>query len=49
MGTAAPLGKNQPQINFDKKELNILYNNFMSMDANKKYLVEPDDFLMSLN
>ena len=43
MGTA-PLGKNQPQINFDKKELNILYNNFMSMDSNKNGLVEPDEF-----
>ena len=43
MGTA-PMGKNQPQINFDKKELNILYNNFMSMDSNKNGLVEPDEF-----
>ena len=43
MGTS-PLGKNQPQINFDKKELNILYNNFMSMDSNKNGLVEPDEF-----
>ena len=34
MGTA-PLGKDHPQINFDRKELNILYKNFMSMDANK--------------
>ena len=39
MGTS-PLGKNQPQINFDKKELNILYSNFMSMDSNKNGLVE---------
>ncbi len=43
MGTS-PLGKNQPQINFDKKELNILYSNFMSMDSNKNGLVEPDEF-----
>ena len=43
MGTS-PLGKNQPQINFDKNELNILYSNFMSMDSNKNGLVEPDEF-----
>ena len=43
MGTV-PLGKNQPQINFNKKELNILYNNFMSMDSNKNGLVEPYEF-----
>ena len=43
MGTA-PLGKDQPQINFDRRELNILYKNFMSMDANKNGLVEPDEF-----
>ena len=43
MGTA-PLGKDHPQINFDKTELNILYKNFMSMDANKNGLVEPDEF-----
>ena len=32
------------QINFDKKELKILYHNFMSMDANKNGLIEPDEF-----
>ncbi len=43
MGTS-PLGKNQPQIILDKKELNILYNNFLSMDSNKNGLVEQDEF-----
>ena len=49
MGTS-PLGKNQPQINFDKKELNILYNNFMSMDSNKnKWGIRPTLFISHHN
>lgn len=32
------------QMNFNKKELNILYKNFISMDANKNGLIEPDEF-----
>lgn len=32
------------QINFDKKELKILFNNFNSMDANQNGLIEPDEF-----
>ena len=43
MGTA-PLGNDKAQINFDKKELKILYRNFISMDANKNGLIEPDEF-----
>jgi serine/threonine-protein phosphatase 2B regulatory subunit len=43
MGTA-PLGNDKAQINFDKKELKILYKNFISMDANKNGLIEPDEF-----
>ena len=38
-----PLNEKQ-QINFDKKELKILYRNFISMDANKNGLIEPDEF-----
>ena len=34
-----PLNEKQ-QINFDKKELKILYRNFISMDG----LIEPDEF-----
>ena len=43
MGTA-PMGNDKAQINFDKKELKILYKNFISMDANKNGLIEPDEF-----
>ncbi len=43
MGTA-PLGNDKAQINFYKKELKILYKNFISMDANKNGLIEPDEF-----
>lgn len=38
-----PVNEKQ-QINFDKKELRILYQNFISMDANKNGLIEPDEF-----
>ena len=34
----------KPQINFDKKELKILYRNFISMDANKNGFIEPEEF-----
>ena len=43
MGTA-PMGNEKAQINFDKNELKILYKNFISMDANKNGLIEPDEF-----
>ena len=43
MGTA-PMGNDKAQINFDKKELKILYKNFISMDAKKNGLIEPDEF-----
>lgn len=34
----------QQQINFTKKELNIIYQNFLKMDSNKNGLIEPDEF-----
>lgn len=43
MGTA-PFGTDKTQINFDKNELNVLYKNFLSMDANKNGFVEPEEF-----
>ena len=38
------MGNEKAQINFDKNELKILYKNFISMDANKNGLIEPDEF-----
>ena len=43
MGTAQ-MENEKAQINFDKNELKILYKNFISMDANKNGLIEPDEF-----
>jgi serine/threonine-protein phosphatase 2B regulatory subunit len=35
---------NSNTINFDRKELKILYKNFINMDTNKNGLIEPHEF-----